>query len=190
MGGETAAHLRKYDALPPATSTSRWTVNAAFAEHYCRAFSPDEAGLPDAPAADWVVNIRYVDRLEKAQTASGVLLTGWSCSIRSGSIPVATSSAPLSNSQVRTARTGSDPSYKYGRGSTDFGATHGQQHADETRPGVVSRVTRASPECRPLFPCRYGEIDGKTVSVWVSLGWGRQARLATCSPCSCLTRFV
>jgi hypothetical protein len=84
--------------------------NVAFAEHYCRAFHRTKR-VGDAPAADWVVSIRYVDRLEKRNGE-------WRIADRmvvfdSERIdPVASNSAPLSNPQFGR-RDRSDPSYKY-----------------------------------------------------------------------------
>ena len=67
--------------------------------------------IGDAPATDWVVNIRYVDRLEKRNDE-------WRIADRMVVLdseridPVASSSAPLSNPQFGR-RDRSDPSYKY-----------------------------------------------------------------------------
>jgi hypothetical protein len=106
------------ELLPNFESTMHFTGNqyvkvngnSAFAEHYCRAFHRTKR-VGDAPATDWVVNIRYVDRFEKRNGE-------WRIADRmvvfdSERIdPVSPSSAPLNNSQFGR-RDRSDPSYQY-----------------------------------------------------------------------------
>ncbi|CAL8477015.1 nuclear transport factor 2 family protein [Caballeronia sp. S22] len=104
--------------LPSFESTQHFTGNqyvevhgdVAFAEHYAQAHhraKPDG----DKPAMDWVVNIRYVDRMERRKGE-------WRIADRlvvldsQRSDPVPESLAPLENFTVGR-RDKDDPSYKY-----------------------------------------------------------------------------
>jgi ketosteroid isomerase-like protein len=84
--------------------------NVAFAEHYARAFHRTKRE-GDAPAADWVVNARYVDRLEK-RMGEWRIAERMVVSDSERIDPLTSISAPYSNRRSgRRDRT--DPSYKY-----------------------------------------------------------------------------
>jgi hypothetical protein len=85
--------------------------NVAFAEHYAQAFHRTKP-TDGKPAADWIVNVRYVDRLEKRDDE-------WKIADRivvydsERTIPVSTESAPLGDWNYGR-RDRDDPSYEYG----------------------------------------------------------------------------
>jgi hypothetical protein len=85
--------------------------DVAFAEHYAQA-SHRTRPEGDKPAMDWVVNVRYVDRMERRngewRIADRVVVLD---SQRSD--PVPDNLAVLENSNVGR-RDKDDPSYKYG----------------------------------------------------------------------------
>ena len=106
------------ELLPNFESTQHFTGNQyvevhgdlAFAEHYARA-SHRTKPEGDKPAMDWVVNIRYVDRMERRngewRIADRVVVLD---SQRSD--PVPGGQAPLDNANVGR-RDRDDPSYRY-----------------------------------------------------------------------------
>ena len=107
------------EVLPLFDSTMHFTGNqyvkvegkVAFAEHYAQAFHRTKPA-DGKPAADWIVNVRYVDRLEKRDNE-------WRIADRivvydsERTIPVSTDSAPLGDWNYGR-RDRNDPSYEYG----------------------------------------------------------------------------
>jgi hypothetical protein len=106
------------ELLPQFESTQHFTGNqyvevhgdVAFAEHYAQAWHRTKPDA-DKPAMDWVVNIRYVDRMERRngewRIADRVVVLD---SQRSD--PVPEGQAPLENFTVGR-RDKEDTSYKY-----------------------------------------------------------------------------
>ncbi|MFL9965056.1 nuclear transport factor 2 family protein [Paraburkholderia sediminicola] len=107
------------ELLPNFECTQHFTGNqyvqvdgdVAYAEHYAQALHRTKP-VDGEMAADWVVNVRYVDRMERRhgqwRIADRVVVLD---SQRSDPVPA--ESAPLENSNVGR-RDRDDPSYKYG----------------------------------------------------------------------------
>jgi hypothetical protein len=107
------------ELLPQFESTMHFTGNqyvsvdgkVASAEHYAQAFHRTKA-VGDTPAMDWVVNVRYVDRMEKRngewRIADRIVVFD---SQRMD--PVPPNSSPLGKWNFGRRDRG-DPSYKYG----------------------------------------------------------------------------
>lgn len=105
--------------LPTLESTQHFTGNqyvevhgdVAYAEHYAQAFHRTKPE-GDNPAMDWVVNIRYVDRMERRngewRIADRVVVLD---SQRSDPVPA---DVPLLENSNVGRRDKDDPSYKYG----------------------------------------------------------------------------